>query len=252
MPFDTTPYDTVPQTNVPGTLALIRAIITASKPVQLPASKKALKRVRAAGEDLRTLHHAAPTVKIESVGKAADAAMDRIWNAVAQRLTANVELGGDEGAEAERVNAILFPKGMAFLGFKYAEQWAEGEAALGRVAAEDLGASLDRLVGPRFVEQLRERHAAYGEALGITKAKPVPAEAASLVEPLRAARAALSTYIRTVVAGADNEDLDESVAVAALAPLAQLRQTLRGKKKTTPEPAPEPEPAPVEPLPPIE
>ncbi len=119
MAFDTTLYETLPQTNVAGTLAVVRAAISASKAVSsLPAAKKALKRVRAAGETLRSLHQDTSPAKAESTTKAADASMDRIWNAVEQRLSAYLEIGGDDGAEAERVHAILFPKGMSFLAFK--------------------------------------------------------------------------------------------------------------------------------------
>jgi hypothetical protein len=251
MTFDTTPYETVPQTNVAGTVALIRATITASKAITLPAGRKALKRLRTAGEALRTLHHATPPAKSESTTRAADASMDRIWNAVEQRLSANLELGGDDGAEAERVHAILFPKGMGFLAFKYAEEWAEGEAVLGRIAAQKLEASLDKLVGASFVKVLRERHAAYGEALGITKTKAAEPDAASLVEPLRAARGALSTYVRVLVAAAENGDIDEGEATTALAPIAALRQSLRSSKKKGAEPVVSPA-VPAEPLPPVE
>lgn len=252
MSFDSTAYDTLPQTNVAGTLALIRAAITASKPVSDPAAKKALKRVRTAGEALRSLHQAVPPAKSESVTRAADSSMDRIWNAVEQRLRAHVELGDADGAEAEQIHALLFPKGMSFLAFKYAEQWAEGEAVLGRVAAQDLDGSLERLVGAPFLKALRERHAAYGEALGITKAKPLDADAASLLEPLRSARSALSIYVRVVVAAVENEELDAGAATSALAPLAELRQSLRASKKKGGVGPAVATGEPVEPLPPVE
>ena len=251
MTFDPTLYETLPQTNVAGTLALIRAAITASKGVSLPAGKKALKRVRAAGEALRVLHQATPPAKSESMTKAADASMDRIWSAVEQRLVANLEIGGDDGAEAARAHAILFPKGMGFLAFKYAEQWAEGEAVLGRIASEKLEPSLDKLVGPVFVKTLRERHAAYGQALGITKPKAAEPDTASFVEPLRAARAALATYVRVVVAAVDNGDFDDNEATSALGPIAHLRQSLRSSKKKGGEPVVIP-PVPAEPLPLVE
>lgn len=252
MTFDSTEYDTLPQTNVAGTLALIRAAITASKGLDDAAARKALKRVRAAGEALRSLHQAVPPAKSESVTRAADASMDRIWNAVEQRLRAHIELGDADGAEAERIHGILFPKGMGFLAFRYAEQWAEGEAVLGRIAAQELDGALHKLVGPPFLKALRDRHAAYGEALGITKAKPAEPDATSLVEPLRNARSALSTYVRVVVAAVENEELDAGAATSALAPLAHLRQSIRtSRKKGAPEPVVVPS-EPVGPLPPVD
>ncbi|MBX3202698.1 MAG: hypothetical protein KF894_31520 [Labilithrix sp.] len=154
MTFDASLYETIPQTNVAGTLALVRAVITASKGVSLPAGRKALHRVRAAGEALRTQHQAVPPVKAESVTRATDAAIDRIWSAFAQRLAASIELGGAEGAEAARVYGLLFAKGLTFLSLRYGEQWAEGEAILARIGADVPGR-----------DALREAHARGGSAL---------------------------------------------------------------------------------------
>lgn len=253
MAFDASLYETIPQTNVAGTIALIRAVLTASRGVSLPAAKKALRRLRDTGEALRLQHQTAQPAKVESMTRATDAAVDRIWNAFAQRLAANIELGGKEGAEAERIYALLFTKGLTFLTFRYAEQWAEGEAILGRITSESLEASLDRLVGAPFLRELRARQATYGEVLGITKAKAATPEAANFVEPLREARAALGTYTRVLIAAVENGDFDEAAATPMLAPLATLRTSLRGKKKlsesTTPTPS---EPVSPEPLPAIE
>ena len=253
MAFDASLYETIPQTNVAGTIALTRAVLTAGKGVQLPAAKKALRRVREAGELLRTLHQTVPPAKVESLTRAADAAVDRMWSAFGQRLAANIELGGADGAEAARVYALLFTKGLSFLTLRYPEQWAEGEAILARIASENLEPTLDRLVGAPFLRELRARQAAYGEAIGITKAKAATPEATNLVEPLREARAALATYARVVIAAVENGDLDEAPAILMLAPLASLRAALRGKKKPN-EPADPAEPTPVspEPLPPVE
>ena len=250
MAFDASLYETIPQTNVAGTIALIRAVLTASKGVELSAAKKALRRLRDAGEALRTQHQTAPPAKVESVTRAADAAVDRMWSAFAQRLASNIELGGADGAEAERVYALLFAKGLTFLTLRYPEQWAEGEAILGRIDSEKLEATLDRLVGAPFLRELRSRQAAYGEALGITKAKAATPETTNLVEPLREARSALGTYARVLIASVENGDVDEAKAIPMLAPLASLRSSLRGKKKPS-EPA-EPTPVSPEPLPPVE
>jgi hypothetical protein len=248
MAFEAALYETVPQTNVPGTLAVVRGVITAGKEVPHPSAKKALRRVRATGENLRELYQAAPPAKSESLTKAADAAMDEIWSAVGVRVATYSAVGGADGAEAARVHGVLFPNGMAFLNFKYAEQWAESEAILGRIASEKLEGALDKFVGAPFLEVLRKRHAAYGEALGITKPKAPEPDAASLVEPLRQARAALSTYARVIVAAVANDELDEKVATVALAPIAALRSSLRSNKRK----GGEAEPVPPEPLPPVD
>jgi hypothetical protein len=225
-------------------------MLTAGKGATLPAAKKALRRLRDAGEVLRTQHQTALPAKVESVTRATDSAIDRIWSAFAQRLAANIELGGTGGAEAERIYTLLFTKGLTFLTLRYPEQWADGEAILGRIKSEGLETSLDRLVGAPFLRELRSRQAAYGEALGITKAKAATPEAANLIEPLREARAALGTYARVLIAAVENGDFDEASAVPMLAPLAALRTSLR-EKKTPSEPT-EPTVVSPEPMPSVE
>ena len=73
----------------------------------------------------------------------------------------------------------MFPSGMGFLKFKYPEQWAEGEAILGRLASEfrDL---VRAARGASLLHGLRARHVTYGEALRITKAKAVEPETEKL------------------------------------------------------------------------
>ncbi len=247
MAFDASLYETIPQTNIAGTIALIRAMLTAGKGVTLPAAKKALRRLRDTGEVLRRQHQAVLPTKMESMTRATDSALDRIWSAFAQRLAANIELGGTDGAEAERLYALLFTKGLTFLRLRYPEQWAEGEAILGRIQSEGLETSLDHLVGAPFLREFRARQAAYGEVLGITKAKTEAPEATNLIEPLREARTALGTYVRVLIAAVENGDFDEASAVPMLAPLAALRASLRGKKTPTEptEPISSPEPMPL-------
>ena len=256
MSFDPSLYDTVPQTNVAGTLALVRSLVTAgTSGPSTPAAKKALKRVREAGESLRSAHQAAPPARLESQTRAADTAVDRIWNAVEQRLVAHLELGGKEAEEARRIHEILFPSGLGFLAFKYREQWAEGEAVLARIASEGLEPALDTLVGKPFLEAVRERQRRYGEVLGITQAKPLEEGAPALVEPLREVRRAISTYVRVWAAAADNGDVDARDASAALAPLDTLRtatQAQRKKGARAVDEASAPPVSPAEPLPPVD
>ena len=228
MTFDASLYETIPQTNVAGTLALVRAVITASKGVSLPAGRKALHRVRAAGEALRTQHQAVPPVKAESVTRATDAAIDRIWSAFAQRLAASIELGGAEGARRRASTGCSSRRG--------SRSCRSATGAVGRGRGDPRGSArrtsryAGHLVGALF-SQLRARQAAYGEALGITKAKAPAPEAVSLVEPLREARAALGTFARVLIAAVENGDFDEAAATPMLEPLVALRTSLRTKRR---------------------
>src|SRR5690606_21568065 len=73
--------------------------------------------------------------------------------------------------------------------------------------------------------------AAYGEALAITREKPEVTPEENIIEPLREARAALTTYARILVTAVENEEVDPKVAAAALAPIADMRAQLRNTKK---------------------
>ena len=251
MAFDSSAYDTVPQTRVSGTVALVRGLITASKGVHFYASaKKALKRVHSSGDDLRLAFQAPTKAKSESATKLADNLVDRIWSAYEQRLASCFELEGAKAVEARRVHDILFGNGMGFLKLKFRDQWAEGEAILARIKTESLEASLDSLVGAEFLKVLRDRQAAYGEALGITKKMELETDETTMAELLRVARAEIGKYARVVAAAVDNEEIEARVAAEALKPLDDLRLSLKSTKKKGEEPV-EP-PLSPDPLPPVE
>lgn len=246
-------YDTVPQTTAAGIVALVRATLVASEGLGYAPARKALRRLRDKGEALRLLHAAVQVTPEKVDRRSADLAMDRAWQALERRLASYAELAPEfaaDQAEAGEVHRLLFPSGTAFLARPYAEQWAEGEAIFHRIAARELEGAIDRFVGAPFLAQARARHAAYGEALAITKAQAAPTPEERIVEPLREARAALTTYARVLVAAVDNEELDPKLAIAALAPITSLREQLRSAKKKDAKLVDD-EPASPEPLPPI-
>lgn len=251
--FDSSLYETIPQTSAAGIVALVRATLVASKGLAYAPARKALRRLRQKGEALRALHAAVHTTNEKVDRRGVDLAMDRAWQALGRRLADYAELAPEfasDQAEAAEMHRVLFPNGMAFLALPYAEQWAEGEAIFHRIAERELEGAIAKFVGTPFLAQARARHTAYGEALGITKARPAVVEEESIVEPLREARAALSTYARVLVAAVENEDLDPAVVQPALAPIAGLRAQVRSAKKKDAKPAEEP-PSP-EPLPPVD
>ena len=140
----------------------------------------------------------------------------------------------------------------AFLKLPYTVQWAEGDAILTRLVSGKHEATLSKLGGTSFLEQVKARQAEYGEVLGVTKAKAAPEAVASLVEPLREVQLAVSVYARVLTAAVQNEELDAEVATRALAPIVALRLQQKGRKKAGPaEAAPGAEPVSPEPLPPV-
>ena len=251
--FDSSLYDTIPQATAAGIVALVRATLAASKGLGFAPANKALKRLRQKGEALRALQAAVQVTQEKADRRSADLAMDRAWQAFERRLTAYGDLApefaSDQGKAAE-LHPLLFPNGLSFLALPYPEQWAEGEAILHRIGQSELEPAIVKFVGAPFLAQVRARHAAYGEALGITKARPEVVKAEPILDALREARAALSTYARVLVAAVENEDLDPKVAQKALAPIADLRSQVRSGK--TPDAKTVEEPASPEPLPPVE
>ncbi|MCL2724257.1 MAG: hypothetical protein FWD69_07450 [Polyangiaceae bacterium] len=251
--FDASLYKTIPQTSAGGTVALVRATITASKGVNYPPATKALKRLRQKGEILRTIHAAIAPTQEKINTRTLDIAMDRAWHALERRLSMYADLPPEfasDQAEADEIHRTLFPHGMGFLTLPYANQWAEGAAIFQRIAEQGIASKIDHFAGAPFLAQVRARHAAYGAGLGITKAKPAAIAPESLAEPLRETRAALLTYAKLLVVAVENEDLAAKVAQGALAPIADLRLKVRSVKKAKPtEPAEEP--ASTEPLPPV-
>lgn len=232
--FDSSLYDTVPQTTAAGIVALVRATLVASKGITYPAAHKARRRLREKGEALRIAHAAVQSAQEKADRRGADLALDRAWQMLEARLSCYADLApsfASDQAEAAELHRVLFPNGMGFTTLPYAQQWAESEAIFHRIAERDLQGEIVRFAGAPFLEQVRARHQAYGEALGITKPKPEVAPPENVMEPLREARAALSTYARVLVVAVENEELDRKTVEVALAPIADLRVQLRSSKK---------------------
>jgi hypothetical protein len=252
MAFDPSSYTTMPQTGAPGTLAVVTAVISASKDVvEYVSAKKALKRLRAAGERLRLGYKPPAGPKSESAKRAMDTKADRSWGSLEMRLAAACELEGEAGEAARRAREALFPNGLEFLKMKYREQWIVADAMLKQLVEEDREAAVSRIAGPEYLSLVRERHVAYGEVLGITKPLESAAEVAKIAELLSDVRLELGKYARVIAAGVENSEIEEHVALAALKPVDDLRIALRNAKKKG-EAEPEEPPLSPDPLPPVE
>lgn len=86
-------------------------------------------------------------------------------------------------------------------------------------------ADIYTLPGPEFLAEVKAAHLLYGQVLGITRAKALPADMTALVEPLREVGRAIGDYALQVLATADRErpDTIES-ARTALHPLDRCRE----------------------------
>jgi hypothetical protein len=219
----------LPVLDVPSSLALGQELLTRAKLPKDAATSlvRARKRLATAHEALQQAARArlAPEPRAPREQLEADRALDTSWSALSfaleawQRLPPLVEQ--KKQSAARELAELLFPAGLKFVQLPYKAEWAESETRLARIDAEGLEPRLASLVGAAFVATLREAHAAYGKALGITAPLPKAEEAVSLRTHLDAFRTALRDYVLKVAALADVED-DESVALVEnlLAPIA--------------------------------
>jgi hypothetical protein len=149
---------------------------------------------------------------------ALDRDIDGAWSGTDDRLAGLAKLPGEPKAiEAAALRARLFPMGLKFLTYDYKREWAESKARLDRIDAENLGPALDRLAGKEFLAAIRRAHTAYGDALGLTAAGPIPiAEESKLRVPLDAFMHALRRYVNKVVAAGDDDTKEGAAMMRAL------------------------------------
>lgn len=227
--FDPDQYTTVPTRSAAATLGLARGLISAA-PSRPPATQALrLARLRERAELLqRTWIEAGRPVEVADLRKL-DIILDRRWGALRARLEGCVLLsdGDDLSPRAMMLLRTLFPTGLDFLKLPYTEEWAQSERRLVLIKTDRLEDELAALCGEPFLPLLREAHATYGEALGITKRKEAPTQA-RVLEPLEELKEAIASYARGVI-GTMNEYDPDSVAAAQQ----QLDPILRARRAVT-------------------
>ncbi len=155
--------------------------------------------------------------------RAADRYLDDTWGAFQSWLlgwTRLPEQAHPRIADARRLYAGLFPKGLQFLTLEFKDEWAESQKRLDQITARGLDRLVDELGGTPFLAQLGVTHRAYGDALHITGGGNTP-EADSLVRrALATTHLALREYVAQVAATVRRNDA-ASVDTAArlLAPV---------------------------------
>jgi hypothetical protein len=218
---------------LPGQLELVRqrliksnAALTAAQTPQKPAAD--------------------PKAQVNAHG-----AVDNAWNALHDWLSGWAHLPGDQQNAANQLWELLFSKGTAFMKAAYKIEYQESDVRLNALTADD-ETLIGSLGGTPFLDHLREAHAAYGAALGITEVAEAPAKTTVKTE-LDACQAAIRDYLAKVIAYAD-PDLEGSEDLsAALCEPFDTWQTARRKKAAAPvnptPPVPDPAPSPPDPTP---
>lgn len=242
--FDALAYRRVPQLNAAMTLALARRLI-----VEMPAAVASNELTSVAAD---RMHERATTLRGERLKtlnerqtvdtRPFDQGEDDAWGALQGRLASYADIDSPEGRRAADLVDRIFPDGLGFLSLRFAEQWETSDLILDLIKRENFGPEIDKLCGsPVFLAQVRTAHQLYGDALGLTKAKPATTEPPEIAQALQALRAAIRFYSRRVVALADEEQDAASVSLVqkALVPLLEAQHEAR-LRRAKGEPDPEP------------
>jgi hypothetical protein len=137
-------------------------------------------------------------------------------------------------ASSKAIGERLFPTGLDFLTLQFLAEHAQSDKRIKIIEAEGLRPALDHLVGEVFMEELLAAHAAYGEALGITKAKGGDAKPApALDEPLRALSQSVVAYALQIVAFAALKAENVEPARQALRPIDEYRAAVSRRANGT-------------------
>ena len=252
--FNANDYNTVPTINAASTVALTRRLVAEmpaaladNSSIAVPADRMRLRANTLRAERLKALQRPA-TVDTRPFDQGEDSA----WGALHDRLEGYARLDPERVADAGRAAALLasvFPGGLAFLTLDYKQQWEESERLLQLIDTKEWGSELDRLCHSSFLAEVRHAHQAYGDALGLTQAKPILPEAPTIAGALQALRQAIRFYARRVVALADEEDpASLQLVQSALAPIVEAQADARARRA---QGQPEPEPPDEGDLPPL-
>ncbi|MCX4242317.1 hypothetical protein [Paraliomyxa miuraensis] len=252
--IDPTPYVRPPRIAADSGLSLAKMLLMMIPNKPGPGVLMAAKLLTESVTTLETVWNGQGKPKASRDVRPADWRVDRAWGAVHARLTA-WGIFPDDDPDRQTSAALterLFPTGLDFLTLSYPAEHAQSERRLQIIEAEGLRDDLDHLVGESFIDELLEAHAAYGEALGITKPAEAPEAKELLVEPLRELGEAIVTYSLQIIAFAALSPDNLAPAKRALLPIDQFRAAASRRNaagSTDDSTLPEGAPAPDAPMP---
>lgn len=185
----------------------------------------------------------------EETTRETDNQADLLWGALRDLLEALSRMADrfERAAKAKLLLAQIFPEGSAFLRLPYAEQYVTMDTTLQRIDKEGLARSLDAVVGPEVLHEIREIHPRYGAM--VARRLKGAAPAASLSDHVRTLQRVIIEYATAVASTVDSDDpATFEPARTALRPIDNHRDQVSAGKR--PEPTEPPaEPAPTAPAP---
>jgi hypothetical protein len=223
-PIDPEPYVRSPRLAVDSGLSLAKKLMRVVPSKPNAGVQQGAKLLAQSVTTLATAWHESGKARPLRNARPADLRLDRAWGAVHARLTAWTVFPPDD-PDHETSTALadrLFPTGLDFLRLPFMAEHAQSERRVKIIENEALRADLDHLVGEAFMDELLAAHAAYGDALGITKATEAATPEPAIDEPLRMLSQAIVAYALQVVAfGALPGNLE--AARRALRPIDEFR-----------------------------
>lgn len=220
--YDAQDIISLPPLSATGAVALGQGLLTAAKaqtklPELISTRLSAFELAHTAVTQAVTKKPQQPSDPLRT--RTADQQEDRAWGAFHDWLNAWSRLQHPEADQARAMYAVLFPTRLKFTRLPYQLEWAEAETRLNRIASDNFDPEIEKLGGKLLIQQVRDAHTAYGEALGITAEGQDP-NAIAIREPLQAFTTALRAYVLAVAAHTDpNDPTSVSVTNSLLAPL---------------------------------
>lgn len=228
---------------------LLAQTLASSMPKSMPAhvKKSAQKLERVAGEgEAALLQRQRELVQPPEEGSSRDVdiAADSAWSAMRDMLDALARLPEkyERAKKAKWLLATLFPEGTAFLKLSYGAQAVRMDVILKRIDKENLGKTLDAVLGPELLQEVRAIQPRY-EAMVKRRLKEM-GPASNLMDHVRAIQRVIVEYATAVASTVDSDD-PASVVLAreALRPIENHRdQTASNLKRPDASPA---DPAPA-------
>ncbi len=256
-PIDLSPYLSSTNFSVQEGISLARALI-ASCPKGAPAAvKRAVEKLRRAADAAQTALSARQREDnqvSEEDGRLLDQDIDAAWRGLRLALEGLASLSPARVPRARRAAALLTQlfdsTGLSFLAESYSSQLTTMQALLQRIEEDKLEKEIDAVIGPEFLEEIREMLPRYERMVhGMLNRR------SGSSENLQNHRYTLSRLVlayATAICSTVDEEEPETVEIAfrALAPLDNQRAAMAGRRSAgqdSAEPTPDPATSPSEP-----
>jgi hypothetical protein len=238
-PFDIFSYiRSAPVVSLESGILLANTLV-AVMPKSMPAivKKAATKLSRVADDAQSSLaqRQREQMQSLEESNREIDTQADQLWTLLRGllELLSRLPEKYERSKKAKRLLVTLFSEGIAFLQLPYGEQFVTMDTLLRRIDSEDLAKTIDAVVGPELLQEIRAIHPRY-QAMVARRLKEA-APAASFKEHVRLLQRAILEYATAVATTVDSDD-DSTIGPAREA----LRPIDNHRDQQTPAKSPEP------------